>query len=184
MHLLETERLVLRAWRDEDAEDLFEYAKDPEVGPGAGWKPHDSIDESRDIINIIFKRTPVWAVVEKKSRKVIGSISLEDRMLKADAGESRELGYAIGRRYWNRGIVTEAVGRIIKYAFEEMNIELLFLKIFPENGASRRVALKCGFSYEGELRATFRNYDGELKPVLCYTMDAEKYALKKRGEEL
>ena len=52
--MLETERLILRSWEDSDAENLYEYARDPDVGPIAGWPPHQNIEESRDVIKNVL----------------------------------------------------------------------------------------------------------------------------------
>ena len=79
MRRIETERLILDKWTtsEEDIKGLYEYAKNPDVGPNAGWKPHDSEAESREIIEKMFIPHDVWAIREKASGKVIGSIGLE-----------------------------------------------------------------------------------------------------------
>ena len=74
--MLETERLVLRRWEDSDAGDLFEYAKDPDVGPIAGWPPHQSIEESREVIKNVFTGREAYAVCLKTDGKAIGAIEL------------------------------------------------------------------------------------------------------------
>lgn len=76
---LETERLILREFRESDAEDLYEYARDPEVGPNAGWKPHESLGESRNVLNSFIESGEVWAIEDKATHKVIGSIGLHKR---------------------------------------------------------------------------------------------------------
>lgn len=59
---METERIILRPWRESDAETLYKYASDPEVGPRAGWPPHKSVEESLEIIRTLFHSDHMWAV--------------------------------------------------------------------------------------------------------------------------
>ena len=115
--LLETERLYLRKWSKKDAADVFEYAKDPAVGPIAGWKPHASPAESKMIINEVFLQKMSWAIEDKESCKVIGSIGFEKDKFRPDI-QSREMGYSLSREYWGRGLMTEAAKKLIEYAFE------------------------------------------------------------------
>lgn len=98
MKEITTERLVLTPWRDcqEDASGLYSYAKDPEVGPRAGWKPHESIEESREIIRNVFMPHAVWAIREKESGRIVGSIGLEPDRRREDVS-SKEMGYSLGR---------------------------------------------------------------------------------------
>lgn len=74
--MLETERLILRKWTDADAESLFHYAKDPAVGPAAGWQPHQSVEESRNVIRNLLNGAECYAICEKGSDEAIGSIEL------------------------------------------------------------------------------------------------------------
>ena len=71
---METERILLRPWRDADAEILFKYASDPDVGPRAGWSPHKNIEESHEIIQHYFSNDHTWAIELKESNQVIGTI--------------------------------------------------------------------------------------------------------------
>ena len=74
---LETERLYLRPWTDDDAEALFELAKDPDVGPAAGWPAHKSVEESRDIIHNVLSAPETYAIVCKEDGRLIGSVGLK-----------------------------------------------------------------------------------------------------------
>ena len=71
---METERILLRPWRDADAEMLFKYASDPDVGPRAGWSPHKNIEESHEIIQNYFSNDHTWAIELKESNQVVGTI--------------------------------------------------------------------------------------------------------------
>ncbi|MBQ4460270.1 MAG: GNAT family N-acetyltransferase, partial [Bacteroidaceae bacterium] len=71
---METERLTLRPWLDTDADALFRYASEPDIGNQAGWPPHKSVDESREIIRTVFNSPTVWAIVLKETGEPIGSV--------------------------------------------------------------------------------------------------------------
>ncbi len=99
---METERLVLRPWEEDDAEELYRYAKDPAVGPIAGWPPHKSVENSREVIRDVLSAPETYAVVLKETEKPIGSIGLlfgENGTIPIASGEA-ELGYWIGAPYW------------------------------------------------------------------------------------
>lgn len=177
---LETERLILRMWRKKDAPELYEYAKNPNVGPHAGWKPHESVAESRMIISQLFLTNMCWAIVDKKSGKVIGSIGLEEDKFRPDI-KSKELGYSLSEDYWKQGIMTEAAKCVICHAFDNLKLDVLMIRTGDANLRSQRVIEKCGFAYEGTLRRTYRIYDGSIREVRCYSMLKEEY--KKHREE-
>ena len=171
---LETERMILRMWRKKDAPELYEYDKNPNVGPHAGWKPHESINESRMIISQIFLTNMCWAIQDRETGKIIGSIGLEEDKFRPDV-KSKELGYSLAEDYWGRGLMTEAAGRIIRYAFDELKLDVLMIRTGESNIRSQRVIEKCGFEYEGTLRRTYRIYDGSIREVRCYSMLSEEY---------
>ena len=75
--MLETERLILRRWEETDAENLYKYAKDPDVGPTAGWPPHQSVEESLDVIRNVFNGPEAYAICLKMDNKAIGAIELK-----------------------------------------------------------------------------------------------------------
>ncbi|MBQ1868893.1 MAG: GNAT family N-acetyltransferase, partial [Treponema sp.] len=74
---METKRLILRKWKDDDAEELYKYASNPDVGPIAGWPPHKSIKESRDVIKNVFNGKEAYAICLKEDGKAIGAIELK-----------------------------------------------------------------------------------------------------------
>ena len=163
---LETERLILREFRESDAEDVYEYARDPEVGPNAGWKPHESLDESRGVVKNFIQSGEVWAIEDKASHKVIGSIGLHKRTREGYTFD-RELGYALSRAYWGRGLMTEAAGRIVQYAFDH-GVKTLLVAHFDGNDRSRRVIEKLGFSKVGHAADSYTRYDGEVLSETIY----------------
>lgn len=171
---LETNRLILRMWSKKDAEQLYSYAKDPDVGPHAGWKPHESVAESRIIIDELFRRNMTWAIVEKETDQVIGSIGFEIDKYRPEVN-SREMGYSLAKSRWKRGYMTEAAKALIRYGFDELNLEVLMIRTSNQNLRSQRVIEKCGFVYEGTLRRAYKLYDGSLREVRCYSMLREEY---------
>lgn len=171
---LETERLYLRMWKRSDAPQLFAYASNPSVGPRAGWKPHESVAESRKIIETVFRESRVWAIIEKESGRIIGSIGLSEDRFRPGVN-SLELGYSLAEEYWGRGLMTEAAKRVIVYGFEYIGLDVMMIRTGEENLASQHVIEKCGFQYEGTLRRIYKIYDGTVKPVRCYTMLREEY---------
>ena len=146
---IETKRLVLRHWEDADAESLYEYAKDPAVGPIAGWPAHKSVDESLDVIRTVFNNPETYAVCLKSDNVAIGAIGLKfgDNADLADADDEAELGYWIGKPFWGQGLIPEAANAILAHAFEDLGLTRVWAGYYDGNERSRRVQEKCGFRY-------------------------------------
>ena len=145
--MLQTERIILRPWRENDAEALFKYASDPDVGPRAGWPPHQSVEESLEIIRTVFGSETMWAVEWKETGEAIGCVgylSASASNLKI-VGDQCEVGYWIAKPYWGKGICTEAMRLVVDYCIHEKGFTVLWGDYFPENPASGRVMEKCGF---------------------------------------
>ena len=121
MGVLQTERLTLRRWEDSDAESLYEYAKDPDVGPIAGWPPHQSVDESLDVIRNVLNGREAYAICLKESGKAIGAIELmlNGHTDMTERDDECELGYWLGKPFWGQGIMPEAAGEMLRHAFED-----------------------------------------------------------------
>ncbi|MEG0832774.1 MAG: GNAT family N-acetyltransferase [Oscillospiraceae bacterium] len=147
--ILNTARLVLRPWTKSDSSSLFEYAKNPEIGPIAGWPPHKSIEESADVIVNVFCASECYAICEKSTDTAIGAIELKlnghTDMTSCD--DECELGYWIGRPFWGKGYMPEAVTEIIRYAFENLGMATIWCGYYEGNNNSRRVQEKTGFVY-------------------------------------
>ena len=123
---IETDRLILRAWRETDLADLYEYASVEGVGEMAGWNHHQSMEESRRILDFFISGKKTFALELKENGKVIGSLGLEPR--DEDAGlpeelQGREIGYVLSRDYWGRGLMPEAVKAVIDYCFQELSFD-------------------------------------------------------------
>lgn len=147
--ILETERLILRPWSEADAESLYEYAKDPEVGPAAGWPVHTSVENSREIIRTVFAEPETYAVCLKEDNRAIGCAAITvgaKSNMKLPETEG-EIGYWIGVPFWGRGLIPEAVRELMRRGFEDLKLEKLWCGYFEGNTKSRRVQEKCGFVY-------------------------------------
>jgi [ribosomal protein S5]-alanine N-acetyltransferase len=180
METLETERLLLRPWLESDLDDFYEYARDPEVGPNAGWEPHADKSVSTGILRSFIEKGEVWALQLKENGKVIGSLGPHaGRDDEEPDGRSCMVGYVLSRDFWGCGLMTEAVLRSIRYAFEELGLEHLTVFHFPFNGRSRRVIEKCGFRYTGTRHASFTDYRGEKLDEVGYALTCEEYSARK-----
>lgn len=146
---LETERLILRPWREEDAADLYRHASDPLVGPSAGWPAHKSIEDSREIIKNILSVAETYAVCSREDNRAIGSISLKMAGVTdmTERDDECELGYWIGREFWGQGLIPEAARELIRHGFEELSMRAIWCGYYEGNSKSRRVQDKLGFTY-------------------------------------
>lgn len=110
--VLETDRLIIREWKEADLEDFYEYAKVDGVGQMAGWNPHTSIQESKTILETFIKEKKAFALELKDNHKVIGSLGLEELSFslgeKYDNFVAREIGYVLSKDYWGKGLMSEA----------------------------------------------------------------------------
>ncbi|MDO5561114.1 MAG: GNAT family N-acetyltransferase [Oscillospiraceae bacterium] len=147
---LTTNRLILRPWQLSDAQNLYEYAKDPLVGPIAGWPPHTSVENSEEIIRTVFSSPDIYAVCLKEDSKAIGCIGLtRGKASNLCISETEgELGYWIGVPFWGNGYIPEAVQEIIRHGFEDLNMDKIWCGYFEGNVKSKRVQEKCGFIYD------------------------------------
>lgn len=146
---METERLILRKWKETDAEDLFEYARAPDVGPIAGWPPHRSVEESLDVIRNVFDGAECYAICEKENGKAIGAIELKlnGHTDMTERDDECELGYWLGKPFWGRGYMPEAAKEIIRHGFEDLGMNTIWCGYYDGNRKSARVQEKLGFVY-------------------------------------
>ena len=179
MPVLQTERLILRGFQPDDVTDLFAYCQSPKVGPMAGWAPHQTLDDSRRIIEGFISGGEVWAIVEKKSGHVIGSLGLHAHAT-CNVEGARELGYVLGEAYWNNGYATEACRAALAYAFDQLDCRQVRACHFPFNKKSRHVIQKLGFTYEGTLRQACCLPDGAWTDKCLYSMLRNEYEAQKR----
>lgn len=149
MTTLSTERLVLRPWREDDAASLYEYAKDPQVGPIAGWPVHPDVEFSRKAITDYLSGEGIFAVTLKGTDEAIGSVGiLVGKKSNLEIADNEgEIGYWIGVPFWGQGLIPEAMREVIRYGFEDLGLKTIWCGFFEENTKSKRVQEKCGFQY-------------------------------------
>lgn len=151
---LETPRLILRAFKEGDLNDLYEYASVDGVGEMAGWKHHESIAETKDILQKFISDKNVLALESKSNGKVIGSLGLHTSWANNDEKYSdlkvKEIGYVLSKDYWGQGLMPEAVRAVIDYCFNVLGLDALTVGHFAHNSRSKRVIEKSGFTFVGE----------------------------------
>ena len=148
---LQTERLILRTWQESDAESLYKYAQNPNIGPIAGWQPHTSVENSREIIKSVLSVGETYAVVLKETGEAVGTVSImttKNESHSAEMAENEcEIGYWIGEPFWGQGLIPEVVHEILRYSFENLRLTAVWCGYYDSNEKSKRVQEKCGFIY-------------------------------------
>ena len=147
---IETERLLLRPFKQEDLADFYEYASVDGVGEMAGWRHHQNVEESQSILNRFIENDKLFAIVLKSNNKVIGSLEIKKYGMEEELTEfyeykGRELGYVLSKDYWGIGIMPEAVKAVIEYLFNKLDLDFLTCAYYDFNKQSKRVQEKCGF---------------------------------------
>ena len=176
--ILETERLSLRPWEEADAEELYRLASNPDIGPRAGWPVHSSVENSRETIQKVLTAPETYAMVLRESGKPVGSIGLKQPQERFEdlQGLQMEIGYWIGREFWGRGLMPEAVAEILRRGFEDLGCAVIWCGHYDFNGQSRRVIEKSGFVHQRTVNTT--NLLGNTHPTLCYAMTREQWEKK------
>lgn len=172
--ILETEHLILRPWCDDDAPDLYIYAGDFDIGPPAGWPPHTSVEHSREIIRTVLSAPETYAVCLKENGKPVGSIGFHRNDLAEDDDEY-ELGYWIGKPYWGQGLIPEASREMLRYAFEDLGMNLIWCGYYDGNEKSRRVQEKLGFVYQCKTEGIEVSLLGEIRTGHSNLMTKERW---------
>ncbi len=149
--VLFTERFVLRPFIIEDAEAVFDAAKDPEVGPWCGWQPHPDPEHSKNIVKNILMTPGTFALVPVDQGDPIGCISLaplSSQSMVREGEKAAEIGFWLSQKHWGKGYMPEAVRELQRYAFEEKHLDALWCCYYEGNSKSSRVQEKCGFTEE------------------------------------
>lgn len=177
---LQTERLILRAWREKDVKDLFAYASCEDVGPMAGWTPHKTIDESKDILKFFMEGKHTFAI--EKDGKVIGSIGIEkyDEAQFPDFSEQKgaEIGFVLSKAYWGQGIMPEATWKVIEWLFDEKKVDFVMCGHFLWNAQSAAVQSKLGFHYLSKV--LYLTQSGKQETTIQNIMTAKDYRLQRQ----
>ena len=177
---LESNRLLLRRLCMRDAPDIFDYSRDPEVARHVLWSAHASVSESRSYIRYMLRRYRLgepssWGIVLKSENRVVGTVGF---MWIQEENASAEVGYSLGRAYWNQGIMTEALRMVVDFGFRQLRLNRIEAQHEVDNPASGAVMRKAGMTYEGTLRQRLCN-KGRFVDVNLYAILRDEYAAKR-----
>ena len=156
--MIETKRLIIRHIKQEDIYDVFDYAQDEDTGPRAGWPPHKTIEDTKQVMNMWLNPThheEVFGIVYKPDNKVIGTIGFvhlnkhkkdTDNVFANKLIESGknvyEIGTTISKAYWSKGLSTESLSAMLDYIFENLGADVVLTLHYQENIASLKVQEK------------------------------------------
>ena len=174
---VETDRLLLRRLVIQDAADIFEYGRDPEVARHVLWDPYRSISEARSYIRSMQRHYRMaeassWGIELKETGRIVGTIGY---MWFQRENASAEVGYSLARPCWNRGLMTEALKAVIAYSFDTLNLNRVEAQHEITNPASGAVMRKAGMTKEGTLRQRLMN-KGQYVDVDLYAILRCEYA--------
>ena len=197
--MIETERLILRPVKIEDAEDIFEYAADPDTGPRAGWTPHRTIEETKELLRIWTTPNTAetqFAVIYKPDNKVVGTMGVVNLNIKKkdkkdifvnkllESGKSvYEIGNTIGKSYWGKGISTECLKAMINYLFGSTNADIVITTHYSANIASGRVQDKCGVKILGTYERDKPWYNTDNKTMVVRGKTREEWQYEMQNEK-
>ena len=176
MPTLETPRLRLRKLTMRDAQDIFEYSRDPHVARYVLWDAQKNISEARGYIRYMLRKYRMgdpasWGIEWKETGEIIGTIGF---MWIQKENAAAEVGYSLSRGYWNRGIMTEALEAVLRHGFRTMNLNRIEAQHETPNTASGAVMRKCGMRREGTLRQRLMN-KGRFVDVELYAILRSEY---------
>ena len=168
---LDTERLTIRKLAESDANDIFEYAKNPNVAEFTTWNAHKNIGDSKQFIEFVINEYNIgnpqtWGIVLKETNKLIGTIGF---LAWNESINRVDFAYALSQNYWNKGLVSEAVKKVIGFGFEELKFNKITAHCVAENVTSEKVMQKIGMKYEG----LFKQHEiknGKLLNIKCYAI--------------
>jgi len=151
---IETERLILRKLKVSDAKDIYEYAKNPQVSKYTMWHAHKSSTESASFLTYLTRNyrkgiPEAWGMLLKENNKIIGTCGfykIDERC------RNGEVGYAMGKDYWGKGLMTEALRAMLEFGFKKIGLHRIQANTKPGNKGSEKVLLKNGFKFEGLMR--------------------------------
>jgi ribosomal-protein-alanine N-acetyltransferase len=177
---IETERLTLRPFTKGDVQEVYEnYGKDVKISKYISWIPCNTLEKCEQFINFNLKEydsNPLffsWTIIFEED--IVGSIAIFNV---DENSESGELGYSLGSKWWNKGLMTEAGKSVLNYAFNDVKFHRIFATFHEDNIASKKVLEKLSMKYEGKLKDGQKNLDGtfsnlDLYAILDYEFDDE-----------
>lgn len=175
-----TDRLIIRDFKFSDDQDLYEMCCDPLTAYNAGWSPHQTIYDTRNVVLNYKHSNETYAITLRENNKLIGTISLYKNNIRKTVN-CRELGFCLNKIYRNLGYMSEAVEAMLEYGFNKLKVDLIMICHHEKNFSSQAVIKKFPFKYEGTLRMYRRLCDGSIVDGVMYSMTKEEYD---KGEEL
>ena len=178
--VIETERLILRPFRQTDLEDFYEYASIEGVGENAGWKHHGNLGQHRTKIVHVLRSQIFRQIVQRGRRKAVALlgriVQYDGKDVSKTCAKSRKwslCGVALSKSYWGKGLMPEAVNAVIDYLFNELGFDFLICGYYEFNERSKRVQLKCGFKpYRSLVMDT--QLGTKEQGVLCLLINPDK----------
>jgi len=173
--VIDTPRLRLRPFREDDLDRLFECARDPVLGDSAGWKPHETKEESEMILHEVFlDKETTWAVESRENNLLIGTVGLIPDPKRENTG-LRMIGYWLDRPYWGRGFMREAANAALGHAFRTLRMAAVTATCYPDNDRSHGLLLRLGFAREGVLHMADKDRHGVLRDLLSFILTRESF---------
>ncbi|GBD91270.1 ribosomal-protein-serine acetyltransferase [bacterium BMS3Abin04] len=177
---LETERLILRKFTYDDLNDISEYASNPEITKYVQWEAHRSKTETLEFLNIVVEmyikhRPAPWGIELKEEKKIIGTIGFT-KIFPEEF--SCEVGYTLSQNYWNRGLMTEALKKILEYGFDVMDLNSIIAHCIVENEQSAKVLLKSGMNYVKTVKGNLM-VKGNMVDVKLFSLSKKEFKLLK-----
>ena len=184
---LVTERLLLRKIKKNDYLEAFNnWCNDRDVSRYTLWKYHENSEVTRNLFNLWMddyrnNDTFKWIVELKDTHELIGTIDVASKKF-INYG-AVEIGYCYGKKYWNKGYATEALKIVIKYLFDEVDLDVIYAYHMSNNPNSGKVMKKAGMSYEGILRGRVFDNDGVRNDLISYSITKDEYLNNKEYYE-
>lgn len=180
---LETERLIFRAIKKCDLEDIYEYSSDPKTSQYLLWSPHKSLKNTQEFIELVISKYKLgeyndWALICKENQKMIGTCGFT----RIDADNSiAEIGYVLNPKYWGNGFATEAAKKVVEFAFDVLKVNRVEAKFLFGNDASLAVMKNIGMKFEGYQRDAMY-VKGKFRTVGISSILNREYQLNKKYE--
>ncbi len=163
------DKIFIRSLLPGDEEGLYRIYSDERLCLASGSKPVRDIAQAKEKLNMLMQAGDSFAIVLTETMKVVGVISVRQDIHRFNRN-AYMLGYVLQRDYWGRGIMPQAVGYMVKYLFRNMGADVVAAAHFVGNEQSKRVLEKCGFVYEGTMRADYLRYDGAVLDSCIYSI--------------
>ena len=175
---IETDRLILRRLVLDDAYLMYNnWCSDPLVALYVTWDVHENIDVTKKLLDIWVPNYKndnfyLWGVYAKEDKTLIGSIDIRI----VDNNDFGEIGYCYGKKWWGKGLGTEALKAVLDYGFNNIGLYMLTAKHLAENPASGKVMQKCGMKYDATIRSGYiSKVTGIRDNLVYYSITKDEY---------